>query len=226
MAMANGGERVAWLLLVILVVLPVRAARSLEPTVCPALEQVVQVEVHFDPARPFIDDSHSRAWIQEQARVLNHPIGLTSSRLAHTVKGQFEVRSTTDRGVRCIYLRVVTLTLGYPNTKVYIDNAYRPGSCEYQAIYRHELEHVRILNGYQERFLPLWHSRLRAFVYPYEIRPVASANPPQAQQSILTALEQAVGKEIQQLDKSQRAAQAAIDTVQNYAKVRASCQHW
>ncbi|MEO5348481.1 MAG: hypothetical protein H7836_02400 [Magnetococcus sp. YQC-3] len=194
-----------------------------EHSACPALEMDLPVEVRFNQAQPYVDDQHSRAWIQEQAHALNHPIGLTISRLSHTLTAHFLTRRGSGRG-QCIYLKSLSLVLEYPNTTVFVDNAYPPGSCEYQAIYQHEMEHVRILNNHQEKFLPAWRGRLQALAR--KTRPVLSENSQQAQQEILHTLDRAVRKEIDQLDKIQKAEQAAIDTPRNYAKVRASCRQW
>ncbi|MBF0162061.1 MAG: hypothetical protein HQL88_07210 [Magnetococcales bacterium] len=200
------------------------AAGGQEEPACPALNEGVEVDVRFEPSKPFVDDSRSRAWIQDVARALHHPIGVTASRLSHTLTAHFLVRVTADRRSRCLYLKTLTMVLAYPNTTVYIDNAYRPGSCEYQAIYQHEMEHVRILNTHQTRFLPTWRSRLQALAR--DVRPLLSDNPQQTQQEVLQKLDQVVKKEIERLDKFQKAEQGAIDTPRNYAKVRASCQAW
>ncbi|MEO5362493.1 MAG: hypothetical protein H7838_02540 [Magnetococcus sp. DMHC-8] len=209
---------------VVIALLPsVGQATGQEQTVCPALGTDVPVEVRFNQAQPYVDDQHSRSWIQEQARALNHPIGLTVSRLSHTLTAHFLTRRITGRN-QCVYLKSLSLVLEYPNTTVYVDNAYPPGSCEYQAIYQHEMEHVRILNTHQEKFLPSWRARLQTLAH--KTRPLLSENSQQAQQEILHALDRAVRKEIEQLDKIQKAAQAAIDTPRNYTKVRASCRQW
>ncbi|MEO5362225.1 MAG: hypothetical protein H7838_01175 [Magnetococcus sp. DMHC-8] len=213
-------------MLLLAVLLPVQVATAREQAVCPVSEQAVQVEVRFAPAQPFVDDSQSAAWIQNAARALHHPIGLTVSRLAHTLTAHFEVRATANRRARCVHLRSVSLELGYPNTKIYIADGYPPGGCAYQAIHRHEMEHVRILNAHQENALPAWRTRLQALARAQAQRPLLSENPQQAQQQILHEMEAGVQKEIRQLDKAQKAAQAAIDTPQSYADVRASCRKW
>lgn len=207
----------------LLPLLPIREAMGLEQSVCPALDIEVSVDVRFNQAQPFVDDQHSRSWIQEQARALHHPIGLTISRLSHTLTAHFRTRLLTGRN-HCVYLQSLSLVLEYPNTTVYVDNAYRPGSCEYQAIYQHEMEHVRILNTHQETHLPAWRAKLHTLAH--KTRPLLSENAQQAQQEMLHTLDRAVRKEIEQLDKIQKSAQAAIDTPRSYSKVRASCQQW
>lgn len=209
---------------VIMPILFVQKAMGAEQNTCPELEKPVQVETRFNTAKPFIDDTHSRAWIQDKARQLNHPVGLTESRLAHTLTAQFELRSTQNSRKRCIYLKSLSLVLDYPNIKIYIADAYRPGSCEYKAIYQHESEHVRIINTHQQRAIPNWRTYLHSLVQ--KVRPLSSDNPQQAQQKILQELDQAVRKEIQHSEKKLRTEQGAIDTKQSYAKVQASCRGW
>ncbi len=224
--MADDRLRMIRIMALILSVLPAGESLARESPVCPPTDKIVTVEVRFDQAQPFVDDSQSRSWIQGRARALHHPIGLTVSRLAHTLTAQFETGSTADHQRQCVTLRSVSLALGYPSTRIYIANEYRPGSCAYQAIHRHEMEHVRILNHFQEKVLPIWRAHLHTLVQAYERKPLLSTEPHKTQQQVLHELDQAVRKEIQHLDKEQKAAQAAIDTPQNYAKVRASCPQW
>ncbi|MBF0182857.1 MAG: hypothetical protein HQM06_00505 [Magnetococcales bacterium] len=193
---------------------------------CPASERSVAVSVRFESGQPFVDDIHSLAWIQEQAKGMHQPIGLTVSRLKHTLQGVFEWRSSEDRKNRCLYLRSLTLELSYPELKVYIANAYRPGSCEYQAIYRHEMEHVRILKRHHELYVPHLRERLQAMVYRQEAERLSASQMEQKKQEVLQRLDQEIQRELHRLDGRQKAAQAEIDTPRSYAKVRAECRHW
>ncbi len=197
-----------------------------ERETCPRSEQAVQVEVHFEVGHPFVDDHRSSAWIQEQAKGMHHPIGLTVSRLRHTLLGVFEWRGTVQRQTRCLYVRSVKLALSYPELKVYIANNYRPGSCEYQAIYRHEMEHVRILHQHQESYLAQLRERLQTLVHKQEGVLIQPHVLEQKKQEILQRFDQEILRELQRVDLKQKAAQAAIDTAQSYAKVRSACQHW
>ena len=217
-----------WVLLVgvLPLLLPQEAmGREKEPA-CPPLHDVVKVEVSFEQGKPFVDDTRSRDWIQDNARALNHPIGFTSSRLSHTLTAHFLSRVTADRRAptRCLYLKILTMVLSYPDIRVYIDNAYPQGSCEYQAIYNHEMQHVRILNAHQMRYLSDWRSFLQKLAQG--VKPVLSDKPQEAQQAVLQQLDRVVRKEIGRLDKFQKAEQGAIDTQHSYAKVRASCHAW
>lgn len=216
---------IGWVVASLIVpILLIQKAMGSEAAVCPPLGKPVQVEVRFNTATPFVDDTRSRAWIQEKARQLDHPVGLTESRLAHTLTAQFELRFMKQSRKRCIHLRSLSLVLEYPNIKIYIANAYRAGSCEYQAIYRHESEHVRIINTHQERALPSWRTRLQSVAQ--KVPPLSSDNPQQAQHKILQELDQFVRKEIQHSEKRLRAEQGAIDTKQSYAKVQTGCRGW
>ncbi len=193
---------------------------------CPRSEQAVQIEVHFEAGYPFVDDSRSSGWIQAQAKGMHHPIGLTVSRLRHSLLGVFEWRGTPQRQTRCLYLRSLKLALSYPELKVYIANNYRPGSCEYQAIHRHEMEHVRILNRHQEMYLAQLRERLQGLVQQQGGILIQPRELEQKKQEILQRFDQEILRELQRVDLKQKAAQAAIDTAQSYAQVRSVCQGW
>ncbi|WP_153188682.1 hypothetical protein [Candidatus Magnetaquicoccus inordinatus] len=197
-----------------------------ESTLCPPATEGVKIQAQFATGRPFIDDHRSQGWIQEQSKGMHHPIGLTVSRLQHTLLGVFEWRATAEGEKRCLYLRSLRLDLSYPDLKVYIANNYRPGSCEYQAIYRHEMEHVRILNQHQEGYVQHLRDRLQSLAQKQKAVVLEKGMLEQKKQEILQRLDQEVKRELQRLDTKQKTAQAEIDTPRSYAQVRADCQRW
>lgn len=197
------------------------------PLVCKTSSTPVRVVVRFDAAKPYIDRSRSRQWIRRKARerdTRRHPVGLTEVRLTHRMSTQFETCSDTVRRKHCVYLTEVSLVLGYEDTKVYIAREYPPGRCEYQAIYQHEANHVRILNAHQQRFLGLFRKDLRRLVR--RLKPHLSRNAQKERKRIIRQLEREVRQRMRRLEKSLKAAHAAIDTDQNYADVQAGCGQW
>ena len=187
----------------------------------------VQATVSFSKAQPFVDESRSRQWIRKKSRersAQRHPVGLTETHLVHRMTTRFTICSDKRRREQCVYLAEISLVVKYPDTKVYIAREYRPGSCEYQAIYQHEAEHVRILNAHQARFLPSFRAYVRHL--SREIRPRSSKNARKAQKKIMRKLKRSVKKEIQRLERSLKSAHSAIDTAKNYAKVQKLCRNW
>lgn len=206
---------------------PVWGATCPKQPACLASDAQVQVTVYFDKAQPFIDRSHSQRWIQNKSRGRNighQQVGLTETHLVHRMTTTFTICSSINSREQCVYPTKVSLAAGYSDTKIYIAHEYPPGSCQYQAIYQHEAEHVRILNRHQERFLPILRADLRHLVR--QTRPPSSRNPQRAQKRIMRRLERWMKKKFRRLEKSLDNAHAAIDTRQSYAKIQASCQRW
>lgn len=208
-------------------IMPIWGATCPSRPACITAYTPVKVVVSFDKARPFIDSSHSRRWIRNKARAYSsghHPVGLTETHLFHRLTASFTSCSYTNKREQCIYLAKATLMVGYSDTKVFIAHEYRPGSCEYRAIYQHEAEHVRILNEHQERFLPILQADLRNFVR--NIRPLSSRNPQRGQKKIMNKLERSMKRKFRRLERSLKSAHAIIDTPRSYAKIQAGCQKW
>lgn len=212
---------------VCMMAVPAWGGRCAKQPACTTHPDTIRVTVQFDQAHPFIDGRRSKRWIRRRAsgRIQGaHPVGLTETQLVHKMAATFTVCSSTADPRQCVYLSEVTLTVAYTDTKVYIAHEYPPGSCEYQAIYRHEADHVRILNSHQARFLPMLRADLRALVRT--LRPASSHRTHHAQKKIMRHLERLMRKKFRRLERSLSKAHAAIDTQANYTQVQSQCRNW
>jgi hypothetical protein len=68
-------------------------------------------------------------------------VGLTNAHFSVQSAYTTEAAHIAD-GSWCMSVKKVTLTIGYSSQKVYIPSEYAVGSCEYQAVYDHEMQHV------------------------------------------------------------------------------------
>lgn len=196
-------------------------------TSCPERTSPVTVTVRFEQATPVYNNRQSRQWIAKMTHASqkgSRPVGLTTTRIQHRIHATFEVRSDPDRRHHCTTLTDVEMRMGFADTTVYIAREYQPGSCPYQAIYRHEAEHVRIHNTIRQRYLPRIEKTMQ--IAANRIAPRRSRRSKQDQRRILAELKRSAGIVEQTLTLALTRAQAAIDTPQSYASVQAQCKKW
>lgn len=187
----------------------------------------VRLVINFKKAEPVYDTRHSLKWIRRKAKERykrRHPVGLTSSTFSYHLSNRFASRVRSDGRGGCVWLSEVHLDMAHKDTTVYIAREYRPGSCQYQTIYEHEAEHVRILNRQRARFLPVFHSSLTNLLS--KLAPSYHKNIKLEQKRIKRRVVRLVTKKVKQLTKALQQAHAVIDSPKNYAKLQSLCQKW
>lgn len=146
-------------------------------------------------------------------------LGLT--RGTATVRFESRITAYTDPGGRweCASPQL-TVTYGFSPMTVYVAREFPPGSCAYKEIHEHELRHVR---AYQAHLLrieqELADTLKRRFVTDGPWRgPVGQARA-RLQQELEERWAPYIRREMNKVD----AAQALIDTPEEYARVAGSC---
>ena len=194
---------------------------------CP--EVLTQLELSVDHAPIELNNRISQAELTTMARsgiaTLGHharPLGLTTARLAYGF--QFDLMANEQAGRVCAAPRQVTLRLGYDQMLVHILDRYRPGSCQYEAVYEHEQEHVRINFDTLQRYLPPIEAAVRrAIDTQFPVRAASTAEAEQMASRILsTALDQAV--QVMLADRNARHQQ--LDSPDSYRWTANRCPTW
>lgn len=124
----------------------------------------------------------------------------------------------------CYRPRVVTVTIGFNEPiQVFIAGKYRPGSCEYENIRQHEMQHVRI---YRNSIMN------HAGSLQFDInRAVGTLTPQQlsstqAQQLAFNQVFGAASGVFNRMMEESRRLNAPLDTVENYRMEQARCSNW
>ncbi len=147
-----------------------------------------------------------------------HINGLAQARPSYDLKLQGEVTPG------CYRPRVVTVTFGFKEPiQVFIAAKYRPGSCEYENIRQHEMQHVRI---YRNALLN------HAGSLQFEINQAAGTlnqrhlSSPQAQQLAFNTMVEATARVFNRMMEESRRLNAPLDTAENYRLEQARCSNW
>ncbi len=177
-----------------------------------------------------VDDSLGRDRIKALSdRVIGHvqgpwhvPLGLTHS----ATSAQYETAFTygRDRGMYCVSLTKAEISVGLVELTVYVSNEYARGTCQYEAIHAHEMDHVKrnreAVKRYQERIRKALSRVLRAK------RVIRVYNKAQARSAYLLEFQRAVKPLLRDLTAEQGRANAQIDTERSYRAIFAQCPEW
>lgn len=200
-------------------------------TRCPAPDSRVKVNVKNTPAKIIYKNSHSqndlarlqrkrgRHWSGGKWKIA----GLTQTDFKYSLKTSARFKKIAG-GRFCAYPVSYELTIGYADFLVYIDRRYRPGSCEYRAILKHENAHVAIYKNYLKRYLPyikkqVWDSALR-------VRPVEVSTPDLGTKYIQEQVQRRIRPLILKLNREADQSNARIDTPKSYRQVKLLCENW
>ena len=128
----------------------------------------------------------------------------------------------------CLPVNAVKIAAGYSSFDIMIDERYEPGSCEYDAIAGHELEHVRIYRNELAYYGKLIEDEL--LISSLNMSEVCTEGGTRAEfrekaRSILRDDER-INLLFVRLDESVREKNAAFDSMEEYLRVKGQCSNW
>lgn len=150
-------------------------------------------------------------------------VGLTESSLEIITSTSTMSRPARGGGF-CADLKSVRLKVGYPELRVYIPREYKTGSCAYDVVREHEMEHVAITRAVLDEHAP----RLKAVL----ARAVADINPlwaptREAAKGIAArVIQKALEPAVMEMKADHRRRNKAIDGQDNYHSLQARCDSW
>ena len=208
--------------------IPVQATENKH---CPVTDTMISVDVQNTPAKIIYKNGHSRSDIERQqlkrGRHLERGkwkiLGLTQTEFKYTLKTTAKFKQA-DRGRYCAYPVSFNLDIGYENFTVYIDRKYRPGTCEYQAILKHENLHIAIYKRYLKRYIPYIKKQARAAAKA--VQPVIISSPNQGTKHIQKQFQGLIRPLILKLNREADYSNAQIDTPESYRKLQLLCNNW
>ena len=199
------------------------------PTSCNA--EVPNIRISRNKATVRIDHSQDHRSIEGRMRTLSAAVrdGWTTNGLA-IAQLQTEGESVTREvrlqdGRYCVTLNEANFLLGYGDPiTIFISNRYPEGTCEYEAILRHERQHVAIYQQVLEQHLkgvvPSIVEAVR--VYGPVYAPTAEAG----RDRIKERIAQLIGTIADGVSGEARLRNAALDTPESYLLVQSQCDNW
>jgi len=199
---------------------------------CPGRRAPVDVTFQSDFQRVRLDHTKSAAAIhglflksQKDASVTKggRAVGLTTSRTEFRVETQTETYRRTD-GRYCVYLRSVTAHLDQRDTVIYVAREFPRGSCNFNVIYAHEQQHMRIHYRVLQEYAPKVKRALSVVVERINLLVVRSLG--EARSAHVDGINDGVTFLLDAMEKERAARNAALDTAENYANEQAKCPTW
>ena len=205
--------------------------QALEKGRCPTPDAVVSVSIKNIPSKVIYKNGHSRSDIERQQLKRGRHVskgkwkilGLTQTEFKYTLKTSAKIKKITG-GSYCAYPASYDLEIGYTDFVVYIDRKYRPGTCEYQAILKHENSHIAIYKNYLKRYLPDIKRRVRTAAL--SVQPVVVSTPDQGTKFIQEQVQRQIRPLIERLNREADYSNARIDTPESYRKIQLLCENW
>ena len=150
------------------------------------------------------------------------PLGLTHGAISARYETTFAYGK--DRGMYCVSLTEAEISVGLVELTVYVSNEYARGSCQYNAIHAHEMDHVKrdreVVKRYQERIRKALSRIIRAK------RVIRVYNKAQARSAYILEFQRALKPLLRDLTAEQGRANAQIDTEPSYRAIFAKCPEW
>ncbi len=155
-----------------------------------------------------------------RARVL----GLAKGSLQIKTSARFSAAPSGDGF--CFWVTAVDVTLSYLTMEVYVAKEYGPRTCPYRVILEHEKEHVRAARRNLRRYAPRVRSALTSLLIPTGREPVAVASPEDAEREVQALSRELLEPVYEKMIESLHRSQAALDTPEQYRRVRRRCRRW
>ena len=221
----------ATLLLILSLLLPGFAPPA-QAGLCPALKIKPKVRLEAELGEPRIlrslDPRDMKKLVQKYERNLHRtrgrPLGLTVAPFTGNIATSFRY-SRVQGGGHCVWLVAATVTIGFKDLTVYLNRDYAPGSCQYETVLTHEMEHVNLSRDTVRKYLPKLRAKLLMVVRgkPY-IRVLGGRR--QARDAYILLLQQQLRGTLNEMEAERRRKNKKIDTRASYQELSTKCAEW
>ena len=151
------------------------------------------------------------------------PLGLTVAELGMGFETGFFVRNIQGAGY-CVALAEAKVTVGYRDLRVYISSDYAEGTCEFDAIWAHEQEHLQINQGVLEAYKAKFKEVLRQVRRGKRVIFVHRKSGARA--AYIQHLQRRFKPIVAEMQAALAQNNGAIDTQESYRSVLAQCDNW
>ncbi len=198
---------------------------------CSARKEAPKVKLRLEAGDPVLDHSHDRASIKRMSDAAigytqgawHVPLGLTMAKLSVRYETWIS-HAKAQGGTYCVYLGRAEITIGYPEVSVFVSSDYPEGSCEYEAILAHEMEHVAInrevLGAHKERIRKALARIVRSK------RALLVYNKGAARAAFIREFDLGLKSALSALALDRNQRNAGIDTESSYRRVAERCDGW
>lgn len=212
--------------LAILSTAPAAAQRCRAPAQAPQITiEAAPGELSFDHR---LDDQALKKLVHKLERNMHltrgAPLGLTTGPVSARYRTRVQIRKLQHGGF-CVWPVVVKVTVGFETLTVYLDRKYQKGSCEYEAILAHEMEHVRHNRDAVTRYLPQLRRQVAQLLRAKPAMQVLGVER-QARDAYLLYIKRRLGPSLRAIAAARDRGNDAIDTPESYRTIADKCGNW
>ncbi len=191
---------------------------------------VVNVRSVFEQAR--LDHTKSLAAIGRLAQTYpNHvsmpsnmaPIGLMVSAQRYRANATFRVMPRRD-GRLCVYVRSIDAELNARDITIYVPREYKRGSCNFEVVYEHEKQHMRILFRTLQAYAPRAERALERLAE--DINPIVAASRTEVRDALNTRVLQSLKTVVDAMEAERDRRDRILDSPDNYRREQDKCPTW
>jgi hypothetical protein len=150
-------------------------------------------------------------------------VGLTNAHFSYSSTYTTQATQMPD-GSWCLGVSKITVVIGYSRQEVFIPREYRQGTCEYQAVYNHEMEHVavnrQVLDDHMDRIEWLAMQGLA------EIGVITVAKKSDLKKVAKQRVNRALDGIFADFEADRDVRNGALDSEENYHAISALCSAW
>ncbi|HSR55255.1 MAG TPA: tetratricopeptide repeat protein [Alphaproteobacteria bacterium] len=153
-------------------------------------------------------------------------------RILGLMKPDFRLRtlprseSLSSGGQYCFWISGFEVILRYAQVHVYVAREYAKGSCEYDAILEHEMEHVTVARKNLEEYAPRIRDALERGSVPTAQTPIIVASAADAARDVKEISRENLEPIYRSMLRALYIAQRKVDSPQSYAAVFRKCSNW
>lgn len=150
--------------------------------------------------------------------------GLAASQLAYSISAIVLAAPYAGTAYSCAWPSQITLTIGHPTFQIYVAGQYQPGTCQYDAILKHESGHVAIDRQILRTSLPYLQrnlSQAAAAGFPILVPPGQDVR-----QAAIATLTEAIQPVFEWIQSQESGANAEHDSPASYAYTQRQCPRW
>ena len=205
---------------------PAAAQRCRAPAKAPQIAvEAAPGKLHFEHN---LDEQALKKLVQKLERNMHltrgQPLGLT----AGPVFANYQTRVRTfkrQHGGYCVWPVAVKVKIGFEKLTVYLNRKYAAGSCEYEAVLNHEMEHVAVNRAAVTDYLPQLRRLIATALRAKPAMQILGVKR-QARDAYLLYLKRRIEPSLRVIEAERRRKNDAIDTPENYRAIAEKCDNW
>lgn len=204
--------------------IPVSAQANMEA--CPAHALKIEMKSKITKTKVFRGTSKSLTeWQTGHSDGTGRILGLAGGDIGTDFKGEFNIIDAGEKKFCVNMTGVKGIFYAYP--EMYLASEYKKGSCEYQQILKHETRHINALRNFHSQYTDAYKSYLGRIALTLPVpKPVEEKDVETVKEQLMTYFFEKFSMLELQSRLELRAAQAKIDSPEEYRGVAMRCQNW